>query len=171
VKVRRARPADVAAVAAIHVRSWQAAYKGILPEDVLAGISVAEREEHWRRLFAGNEHHWLNLVAEDETGLLGFCTVTTPGWDADAEGRLAEMGALYVEPDNWRQRIGSALLHTALEELAANAWSEVVLWVLPENRPALDFYSRFGFRVEDGVEKLEERSGRVVIRLRAKVGR
>lgn len=43
----------------------------------------------------------------------------------------------------------------------------MVLWVLPENRAALAFYTGFGFVVETGVEKHEERSGRLVIRLRA----
>lgn len=148
IKVRRAKPGDVAEIAAIHVRSWQAAYRGILPDDLLAGLSVKEREQSWRRLLSGNEHHWLNLIAEGGRGPLGFCAVTTPSWDASASERLAEVGALYVD-----------------------AWSEVVLWVLPENRRALDFYARFGFRVEEGVEKREERSGRPVIRLRAPVGR
>ena len=170
-KIRRAKPDDVADVAAIHIRSWQAAYSGILPEDVLAGLSIAEREESWRHLLAGNEHHWLNLVAEDGGVIVGFCAVTTPSWDAGADERLAEVGALYVDPGHWREGVGSALLRAALEELEKNAWSEVVLWVLPENRRALDFYARFDFRVEKGIEKREERSGRPVIRLRASVGR
>lgn len=97
--------------------------------------------------------------------------MTTPSWDASASERLAEGGALYVDPGHWREGIGGALLRAALVELKENAWSEVVLWVLPENRRALDFYAHFGFRVEEGVEKREERSGRPVIRLRAPVGR
>lgn len=170
-KVRRAKPDDVAAVAAIHVRSWQAAYSGILPEDVLAGLSVTEREESWRHLLTSNEHHWLNLVAEDDHSVVGLCAVTTPSRDAGADERLAEVGALYIDPAHWREGVGSALLRAALEELEENAWSEVVLWVLPENHRALDFYARFDFRVEKGIEKREERSGRSVIRLRASVGR
>lgn len=171
IEVRRAKPDDVAEIAAIHVRSWQAAYKGILPDNLLAGLSVKEREESWRRLLSGNEHHWLNLIAEETAGVLGFCAVTTPSWDASAGEQLAEVGALYVDPDRWREGIGSSLLRAALAELKENGWSEAVLWVLPENRGALDFYARFGFRVEEGVEKREERSGRPVIRLRAPVGR
>ena len=171
IKVRRAKPGDVAEIAAIHVRSWQAAYRGILPDDLLAGLSVKEREQSWRALLSGNEHHWLNLIAEGDRGPLGFCAVTTPSWDASASERLAEVGALYVDPGHWREGIGGALLRAALLELKENAWSEVVLWVLPENRRALDFYAHFGFRVEEGVEKREERSGWPVIRLRAPVGR
>ena len=77
------------------------------------------------------------------------------------------MGALYIDPDHWRQGAGSALLSAALQELDRRRFRDVILWVLPENRAALAFYARFGFVVEGGVEKVEERSGRPVIQLRA----
>jgi ribosomal protein S18 acetylase RimI-like enzyme len=51
--------------------------------------------------------------------------------------------------------------------LKKRGWQEVLLWVLPENRRALAFYARYGFTIDKGVEKIEERSGRPVIRLRA----
>lgn len=66
--------------------------------------------------------------------------------------------------------MGSALLSAALAELSQKGWRDAVLWVLPENRPALAFYERFGFVVEQGIEKIEERSGRPVIRLRVGLG-
>ncbi|HZE06041.1 MAG TPA: GNAT family N-acetyltransferase [Solirubrobacteraceae bacterium] len=171
INVRRARSDDASAIAEIHVRSWRAAYKGVLSDELLAGLSVKEREGSWDQVLAGNDHHWLNLIAENEHGPLGFCAVTTPSWDASPDEQLAEIGALYVDPGHWRQGVGSALLGAALEELRENAWREVVLWVLPENRRALDFYAGFGFRVEEGVEKREARSDRPVIRLRAPVAR
>ncbi len=68
---------------------------------------------------------------------------------------------------SWQAAYRGALMTAALGELERLGWREVVLWVLPENRPALAFYDRFGLAVEQGVEKLEERSGRAVVRLRA----
>jgi hypothetical protein len=59
------------------------------------------------------------------------------------------------------------MLTFALRELGERGWRSAILWVLPENRAALAFYTRFGFEVEQGIEKREERSGRPVIRLRA----
>lgn len=59
------------------------------------------------------------------------------------------------------------MLAAALSELGEKGRRDVILWVLPENHAALAFYERFGFEVEEGVEKREERSGRPVIRLRA----
>jgi RimJ/RimL family protein N-acetyltransferase len=168
-KVREAGDHDISAIAGIHVRSWQAAYRGILPDELLDSLSVAEREASWRELLSDSDDRWLTLVAERAGHLAGFCSVATPGRDVDADESTAEIGALYVDPAHWRQGIGSAILLAALDELDKRGWHQMILWVLPENRAALAFYAKFGFEVEGGVEKHEERSGRPVIRLRAPV--
>jgi hypothetical protein len=41
--VRPARPDDALPVAGVHVRSWQAAYRGLLPDDYLDGLRAEER--------------------------------------------------------------------------------------------------------------------------------
>lgn len=156
-------------IAEIHVNSWQAAYRGILPDGLLDGLSVSEREQSWQALVSGGGQSWLTLVAEGEGTLVGFCSVATPSRDADTEEKTVEVGALYVAPDFWRRGVGSALMKAALDELRGQDWHEVILWVLPENNRALAFYGRIGFEVEDGIEKREERSGRPVIRLRARL--
>jgi GrpB-like predicted nucleotidyltransferase (UPF0157 family)/GNAT superfamily N-acetyltransferase len=167
-RVRNATAGDATHIAEIHVRSWQAAYRGILPRSLLDGLSASERAQSWHALLSGGGDRWLTLVAEDSGGaLVGFCSVATPSSDEDADEATAEVGALYVDPERWREGAGGAMLSTALEELGEQGWRDVVLWVLPENRAALAFYDRFGFVVEEGVEKREERSGRPVIRLRA----
>lgn len=55
---------------------------------------------------------------------LGFCAVTTPSRDAMEDELLAEMGALYVDPDRWREGAGSAMLVAALAELETRGWKE-----------------------------------------------
>lgn len=168
--VRKATEGDARRIAEIHVRSWRVAYRGVLPDSLLDGLSVPEREQSWQALLGDGGDGWLTLVAEEpDAGITGFCSVATPSRDEGADERTVEIGALYVDPDHWREGVGGALLSAALAELSENAWCEVVLWVLPENRPALAFYDRFGFVVEPGVEKVEERSGRPVIRLRARL--
>lgn len=170
VRVRKASAADGPAIAEIHVRSWQAAYRGILPDSLLAGLSVREREQSWSALLSDGGDRWLTLVVKGSRGeVIGFCSVATPSRDEDASPRTAEIGALYVDPDHWHRGAGGALLAAALTELREKGWRDVVLWVLPENRPALAFYERFGFVIEPGIEKREERSGHRVIRLRVGV--
>lgn len=168
VEIRRAREDDAAGIAAIHIRSWQVAYRGILSGELLDGLSASERERSWRTILGETGNGWLTLVAEGkDEGIVGFCSVATPRGDADADALTAEVGALYVDPDRWRRGAGSALLTAAMENLGQGSIRDVVLWVLPENQAALALYERFGFEIEAGVEKREERSGRPVIRLRA----
>jgi GNAT superfamily N-acetyltransferase len=50
--VRRAVEADAAAIAGIHVRGWRAAYRGLVSDTLLAGLSVERREHAWRGLIA-----------------------------------------------------------------------------------------------------------------------
>lgn len=139
----------------------------MLSDALLDGLSVPEREQSWAALLGDCGERWLTLVAEEgDAGITGFCSLATPSRDEGADERTAEIGALYIDPDHWREGVGSALLSAALAELSERGWRDVVLWVLPENRRALAFYDRFGFAIEPGVEKVEERSGRPVIRLR-----
>src|SRR5581483_6414909 len=48
--VRPAVPADAAAMARVHVDSWQTTYRGILPDAALDRLGYAEREQMWTRL-------------------------------------------------------------------------------------------------------------------------
>jgi len=43
VEVRQAVPEDASAIAAVHVGSWQAAYRGLLTYELLDGLSAAQR--------------------------------------------------------------------------------------------------------------------------------
>jgi hypothetical protein len=47
VEARIATVDDAAAVAAVHVRSWQDAYRGIFPDAYLDGLSVERRSNVW----------------------------------------------------------------------------------------------------------------------------
>ncbi len=52
ITVRRAAPVDAAAIALVHVRAWQAAYRGLMPDDVLERLSVDERALRWRDILS-----------------------------------------------------------------------------------------------------------------------
>ena len=47
--VRSATVADADEIAAIHVLSWQVAYRGLMPQEYLDGLDPAQRAERWRR--------------------------------------------------------------------------------------------------------------------------
>jgi GNAT superfamily N-acetyltransferase len=160
---------DAAAIAGVHVRGWQAAYRGLLPDELLDGLSVAQRETVWREALGGEQPPAV-LVATTDGAVVGFCAVAAPSRDGDGDERVAGIGAIYVDPDFWRGGVGRALMEVALGDLRAAGWHAVTLWVLAENHRAREFYAQFGFE-PDGAETAHEGSGQAEIRLRAPLRR
>jgi GNAT superfamily N-acetyltransferase len=166
VEVRRAVPADSRAIAAIHVRAWQVAYRGLVPDDLVAGLSAERREVFWREAAAGGDGTHPVFVAVGNDALLGFCATAVPSRDQDTGEDVAEIAAIYVSPDVWGSGVGTGLMDAALSEVRARGCHSVTLWVLADNRLARDFYARFGFAPE-GAETIHEASGQTEVRLRA----
>jgi GNAT superfamily N-acetyltransferase len=154
---------DANAIACIHVRSWQAAYRGVVPDAVIDGFSVEQRERAWRERLSVRGEASFTLVAELDRQLAGFCSVVLPSRDDDAGERTCEVAALYVEPDVWRAGVGRMLLNAALSLLRPEAWDDATLWVLAGNERARAFYERFGF-VPDGAQTEDERGAQVRLR-------
>ena len=163
--VRRATPADAAAIAAVHVRTSQVAYRGIVPDDVLDGLSAERRRQRWQELLERRTDEAFTLVAQRDERVAGFCSVIAPGRDDDGGERTAEIAALYVDPDCWHEGLGTTLVDAALEELPAQRWADVTLWVFARNDASIAFYRRVGF-APDGAELQHEDSGQREIRLR-----
>ena len=65
VQVRRAVPEDAAPTVAVHVRAWQVAYRGLMPDQVLDGLSVAQRERTLRQALTGEESPPVDGAVED----------------------------------------------------------------------------------------------------------
>lgn len=121
----------------MHVRAWRAAYAGILPDELLAALSVERRTASWRDLLARADQ--VTLLVEEGGSIAGFCSLSA-----------GEVTALYVDPARWRHGLGGTLLREALT--AAGEDRDPVVWVLRANEAAIRFYEQFGF-VLDGAEK------------------
>ena len=55
VAIRPMTMADTSTVGEVHVRAWQAAYRGVMPDEYLNGLRPEDRAEMWRR---GIEANW-----------------------------------------------------------------------------------------------------------------
>lgn len=145
VPLRRANAGDAQAIAELHVAAWRAAYRGLLPDDLLDRLSVDERKRSWAELLSDNGSSFTLVATDDEGRVEGFCMAATPSRDADANDATAEIAATYVVPERWRAGVGRVLLWAALAQLRADGYREATLWVFSENEQALSFYRRFGF--------------------------
>jgi len=153
--VRDARVDDADEVAGVHVRSWQAAYRGLIDQAVLDGLSVEQRAESWRGFVAAPLPTGLGiLVAVRDDRVVGW---TSFGSGRDPDGLSdGEVYGIYADPTAWSTGAGHALLEAAEQRIAAAGHDRAYLWVLDGNDRADIFYARHGWE-EDGAIKTEER--------------
>jgi ribosomal protein S18 acetylase RimI-like enzyme len=151
VTVRHAAVGDAAALGRLHVRAWQAAYRGQMPDDYLDGLRADDRQAGWERALRRDRARHPVLVAERDGHVVGFVVVRAA---EDPEG-AGELLAINVDPDHWGAGAGRALLAAAEAELVRLGFDQAVLWVLPGNRRARRFYEIAGWAA-DGAERTEE---------------
>jgi GNAT superfamily N-acetyltransferase len=159
-EVRPARPEDAGRISEIRVRSWQSAYRGLVPQGYLDGLDpagwVAGRSE-W---ISGVD--WTRggcfVVSSDDGRLAGFAMLGPSRDDDPAPAGVGEVMAIYLAPDVWGEGLGRELMSVALGHLAACGYDQVTLWVLATNDRARRFYQAAGFS-PDGAEKVDSSRG------------
>jgi len=172
--VRRPAVEDAEGLADLHVRAWQVAYRGMIPDSYLDSlpIEIESRTERWRmRIAQPDPTELVTLVAEIDGSLVGWVTAGENRDDDVTDENTGEIWGIYVDPEHWRRRVGSVLMERAIEELATAGYTEATLWVLEENRRARRFYERWGWRPDGGTDWFERDGWRAIeIRYRLPLG-
>ncbi|NOY43134.1 MAG: GNAT family N-acetyltransferase [Planctomycetes bacterium] len=155
--IRAAIDGDAAAIALVHITSWRSAYRGIIPDELLEGLDEAQRTAQWVANIAGNSIR--TIVADSDGRIVGFAsfgsTRDDDECDDDDPTRVGEIQAIYVNPNEWSKGIGQSLCACAIEELSAQSYEQITLWVLKDNRRACRFYELAGFDL-DGTTKVKK---------------
>jgi len=147
-KIRRALAADAEAVGRIHVESWSVAYRGIMPDDVIARTDLAYRTQFWAERIADRD--WPVFLIEEHGAAVAFCQmIATKDPDDDAT-RVGHITSLHVLPQLRGQGCGRMLMDHVLEEFVHRGFAEVTLWVLRDNTNARAFYEKCGFHLDGG---------------------
>ena len=164
--LRSALPSDAQAIAHVHIRSWQAAYRDLMPADYLhsLGATLARREAFWSRSIESGESNV--VVAELDTQVVGWICIGA-GRDEDAVvGESGEVMAIYVLAEHWHTGVGLALWQAGVQQLIAQDFQRLTLWVLAGNERAIRFYRRAGCVEEAGSERTLERGGVTLVEVR-----
>ncbi|MFF7308033.1 GNAT family N-acetyltransferase [Streptomyces sp. NPDC008137] len=147
--------ADCDRVAEIRVRGWQSAYRGLIPQSYLDGLSTAEDAERRRAYFAQADDSVVNLVAEDDGGALVGWACHGRYRDGEVLTPDAELYAVYVHPEHLGRGVGRVLLAESVERCSGAGHGRLLLWVLKENGRARRFYERAGFHADGAEEPFE----------------
>ncbi|MEU4386180.1 N-acetyltransferase [Promicromonospora sp. NPDC023805] len=160
VTIRPATTTDAEAIARVDIASWRGAYSEILSDSYLSSLDVGERAGRWNAAVAARDV--TVLVAEDESGTVGFTSVG-PSRDEDAEPGDREIYAIYLHPRAWGTGVARDLMRTVLDGLTPG--TVVSLWILEGNERAQHFYRRHGFQ-PDGTERIDDIGGQPLTQLR-----
>ena len=145
--LRSAALTDVRAIAEFQTMCWREAYRGLVPQAYLDGVTARDREGRWRaRLAAGARQIALGEVGGVLVGVVSWGSSDTT--DAPA----LELASLYVSAAYRGTGVAAALLAHAIGSAPAH------LWVFEQNPRAQAFYAKHGF-VCDGHRKVDPDTG------------
>jgi ribosomal protein S18 acetylase RimI-like enzyme len=137
--VREATVDDESAVAAIRNETWQSAYRGIVADDYLDAMSLADARARFAKVIASPDEHF--FVAESGGTVIGF-SVCGPERELELPF-LGEIYAIYVHPEMQRSGSGRLLMEASIRKLKTLGFTSLVLWSLAAN-PSNRFYERMG---------------------------
>ena len=180
--IRPATPNDAQAIARIRVQGWRFAYQGLISQDYLDSLSVAEDTERMRGYLSqlpqnsppnrpapvqgsGDGEKQSFMLATRGDAVLGFCCFSAAPDKTDRAESAVPAGtmngrlhSLYIDPETLGQSIGHTLMNHALSTFAAWGCEHATLWVLEGNSRAISFYERQGWRCT-GATKVDQSFG------------
>ncbi|WP_406048118.1 GNAT family N-acetyltransferase [Kribbella sp. NBC_00889] len=135
VQIRAAMAEDAPRVVEIYVDSWNAGFTGLMPPIE----ADAGRIQRWATDLASDRTSW--WVAEANGTIAGLVGIG-PSRDP-VDPQLGELDTIAVDPTHWRTGLGTNLMHTALDALAA--YQQAILWTLANYPQGQRFYESTGW--------------------------
>lgn len=149
-KVREGALADIDGITRVHVDTWKSAYKGILSDKFLQGISFEKRKVIWKTFFQDSNNKVVVCLNEKEE-IIGF--VSFGPERANKHNYANELYAIYILEKYQRKGVGKLLLRKVIELLQEKGQNTLIVWVLKDNQ-SYKFYEYLGGKkiVEDYIE-------------------
>lgn len=147
VSIRDATVEDIPGIQRVAHRGWTATYGEFLPEAVIETILADwyAPDQLEASITAANTTY---LVAETDD-IAGYASA------APTEDGEAQLYAIYIDPDQWDEGIGTRLLEAVTERLTADDIERLRVEVLADNTVGISFYESREF------ERTAERDRRI----------
>jgi lincosamide nucleotidyltransferase A/C/D/E len=162
VVVRLGAVEDVPAVCAIRIRSWRAAYAGLMPQPVIDAIDIGTMWSTWCASVRHPPSPSTQLFVGGPPGEVHAYAWVRP----DDESRTAAyVGAIYSDPSAWGTKAGWTVFSAAVAFLRGQGFDDLNLWMLKGNERAGRFYERAGW-VPAGEEQTTQTSAGSYVEVR-----
>ena len=143
ITIRLAVPSDAPDMAEVHMRSWEVAYKGIMPNDFIREKN-ATRPELYKRVITDENTNTYVIQYNGKT--VGIMCVAPPQDNELTD--YYELHYIYLHPDYFQRGIGTKAMDFAYETTRKVGKSGMVLWVLEKNENSIKFYEKCGFTAD-----------------------
>lgn len=161
IEIRNAELADAPQIARVHVTVWQSAYRGLMPDDLLASLSIEQRTERWQHTIPYGQTG--TFVAIEDGEIVGF---SSAGRNRSEEGdTVGELYTIYVLEEATGKGIGTMLIKAAEAWMIDRGYTEALLWVLAANTDARSFYTGRSW-TDDRFEKTDVVWGTTLVEAR-----
>ena len=159
ITIRPAVPADAPDMAEVHMRSWEVAYKDIIPAEYIREKN-ATRLDMFKRTLPENIY---THVIQNHGKTVGIIRVAPPDY-GDMDDAYYDLHSLYLHPNYFGQGIGTRAMEFAFDKARSLGKTALVLWVLEDNANAIKFYKKLGFTANG--ERREFNYGKVLNSIR-----
>ncbi len=148
-------PEYTRSLAACHIACWREAYRGLVPDHVLAAFDLDRRADQWDRIQEKNPG--VPTLAVRGAEVIGFAATGDSRDDSPPTPR--ELNAMYVRAAWYGTGVAQALMRAVLDPTVVTS-----LWVFEENPRAQAFYRKHGFEL-DGVRRAERFTPTIEVRM------
>lgn len=140
--IRAATGADAHGIARVHIEAWRETYPGILPDRVLADMSIEARTRFWNNALDNLGTRTGVFVVDTDTGIQGFglCGPERLG----LRGYDGEFLGLYLMQAVQGRGLGQGLMRAMARSMHRWRARNASVWTLRDNRRARSFYEKLG---------------------------
>lgn len=140
--IRKVMHGDEKALAYVQTESWKAAFKDLIPEDVLVcSTDLNKATAMYQKLLELGKGNGYILEIDGKPHCIAW-------WDAardeDMQG-VAELICIHSLKENWGKGYGHLMMERILEDVQQAGYPRIMLWVFDTNTRAIGFYKAHGF--------------------------
>lgn len=142
--LRVATPEDAPGIARVHVDSWLTTYTGLMPDSILANISLERRTQNMERFLRNQPEDAITFLVEEDGGIVGFAQCG-PNRDLEIDRDYAgELYGIYLLQAWQGKSLGKQLVGAGARFLLSHGLESMIVWALASNLPAGGFYQALG---------------------------